>query len=348
MIYQNVNIECIAYEAPPEIITSATIEKRLAPVYQRLRLPEGRLELMSGIRERHLWALGTMPSDAATLAATKAFQQSGVNPNDIGALINCSVCRDCLEPATATIVHAALNLPPEAVAFDVSNACLGILNGIILGANMIELGQAEKVMLVSGENSRSLLESTINALLTDQTLTRQSIKPIFASLTIGSGAVAVILSHRRSSRTTHRLHGGASLSVTEFNHLCRGNADKGMADQQDTLMNTESEELMRRGVETAARTWELFKNTTGWRNDTIGCFCTHQVGSSHRKLLFETLKIDQSRDFSALQSWGNTGSVSCPLTVALAAESGQLKAGMRLAMLGIGSGINSTMLGVEW
>lgn len=349
MLYHNVNIECIAYETPPETVTSAAIEERLEPVYRRLKLPEGRLELMSGIRERRLWAPGTMPSDAAALAGAKALAQSGTAASEIGALINCSVCRDCLEPATATIVHAALNLPPEAAAFDLSNACLGVLTGIVTGANMIELGQAGKVLLVAGENSRSLLESTIQTMLNNHNLTRQSIKPYFASLTIGSGAVAVILSHRSLSRSGHRLHGGASLSATQFNHLCRGNADKGMVDlRQDTLMNTDSEELLIRGVETAGATWKVFERETGWSDADINCFCTHQVGSAHRKLLFETLKIDQSHDFPTLENWGNTGSVSCPLTVALAAENGALKSGMRLAMLGIGSGINSTMLGVEW
>ncbi len=348
MLYEHVNIDHIAYATPPETIKSSEIEARLGEVYRRLKLPEGRLELMTGIRERRLWAPGTMPSDAAAVAGQNVMNAAGLRPEDFDALINCSVCRDCLEPATATIVHARLKLPPQAPAFDISNACLGILTGIITAANMIELGQAQRVLLVSGENSRSLLESTLQAILRDQEITRQSIKPYFASLTIGSGAVAVIVSRRSPDRPGHRLLGGASLSATEYNHLCRGNSDKGMDDNHDTLMNTDSEELLLRGVETAKRTWDIFRRETGWGDDAIDCYCTHQVGSSHRRLLFETLEITQSKDFPTIENWGNTGSVSCPLTVALAAESGVLKPGSRLAMLGIGSGINCTMLGVEW
>ncbi len=347
MLYKQVNIECIAYETPPETMSSAAIEQQLKPVYDRLKLPEGRLELMTGIKSRYLWPRGAMPSAGAAAAGAKALKLAGVDKSSIGALINCSVCRDCLEPATATVVHAALGLPPSAPAFDISNACLGILTGIIAGANMIELGQAEKVLLVSGENSRSLLESTIQAMLNDPGLTRQSIKPYFASLTIGSGAVAVILT-RRTGDTGHRLHGGASLSVTEYNYLCRGNADKGMTDNQEVLMDTDSEELLHRGVETAKATWDLFRRETGWDGGSVDCFCTHQVGSAHRRLLFDSLEIDLDKDFPTIEQWGNTGSVSCPLTVALAAEQGILKPGARLAMLGIGSGINCTMLGVEW
>jgi 3-oxoacyl-[acyl-carrier-protein] synthase-3 len=40
--------------------------------------------------------------------------------------------------------------------------------------------------------------------------------------------------------------------------------------------------------------------------------------------------------------------VSCPITAAMAVENGRLSSGQKLAMLGIGSGINCTMLGVEW
>ena len=56
MNYENVYIESINYSIPDEIVTSDEIEARLEPLYTRLRLPEGRLELMTGIRERRFWA----------------------------------------------------------------------------------------------------------------------------------------------------------------------------------------------------------------------------------------------------------------------------------------------------
>jgi acyl-CoA:acyl-CoA alkyltransferase len=49
MQYHNVCLEAIAYTLPDEVVTSAEIEARLEPLYTRLRLPEGRLELMTGI-----------------------------------------------------------------------------------------------------------------------------------------------------------------------------------------------------------------------------------------------------------------------------------------------------------
>jgi 3-oxoacyl-[acyl-carrier-protein] synthase-3 len=348
MIYENVNINCISYTVPPEKITSDEIEERLYPLYERLKLPFGRLELMSGIKNRYFWQKGFRPSDGATAAAKIAIKKSGIDKNSIGALIMCSVCRDFLEPATATVVHNSLGLNENTIVYDISNACLGILTGIINAANMIELGQIEAALLVAGENSRPLVESTIKLLLNDKSLTRKSIKPYFASLTIGSGAVAVVLSAKSTGLQGHSLFAASSMAVTQYNDLCRGNSDKGINDEYDIMMMTDSEKLMQYGVEAASKNWNKFKQLTAWTNSTPDCFCTHQVGSAHKKLLFESLNLELKKDYPILESYGNSGSVSCPMTVACAEENAALKKGDKLAMLGIGSGINCTILGVEW
>ena len=48
------------------------------------------------------------------------------------------------------------------------------------------------------------------------------------------------------------------------------------------------------------------------------------------------------------RSSGNVGSVSAPITMALGIEQQALVPGQRAAILGIGSGINSLMLGIDW
>ena len=65
MRFQHTVIESLATALPADALTSADIERRLAPLYERLRLPEGRLELMTGIRERRVWPAGTWTPTAA-------------------------------------------------------------------------------------------------------------------------------------------------------------------------------------------------------------------------------------------------------------------------------------------
>lgn len=348
MKFTDVCIETVSNVLPPQVVTSADLEARLKPVYDRLRLPEGRLELMTGIRERRFWHPETLPSQAAAEAGSKALKQAGLSPEKLGLLAHCSVSRDFAEPATSTSVHRLMDLPGTVQNFDLSNACLGVLSGMVVAANMIQTGAIEAALLVTGENSLPLVESTIRSLLSDETLTRKTIKPYFASLTIGSAAAAVLLTHKSISKSGHRLLGGATHCNTRYNDLCQGDVTGGMSGDSHAVMETDSEELLKRGNEVASQTWQLFKEETGWDETTPDTICTHQVGAAHRKLLFETLSLDDKKNFSTFEFTGNCGSASLPATAALAEESGVIKPGRKVAWLGIGSGINCTMLAVEW
>jgi acyl-CoA:acyl-CoA alkyltransferase len=222
MLYKNVCVETIAYTLPDEIVTSAEIEALLEPLYSRLRLPEGRLELMTGINQRRFWSRGMLPSEKSVETAEKAIRMAALDKQHIGCLVHGSVCRDFLEPATACGVHHRLDLPKQCAVYDVSNACLGLLNGMVQVANMIELGQIRAGVVVGTESGRSLVESTIHHLNADTSLSRNDIKTAFASLTIGSGSAAVVLCDRELSRTGNRLLGGTMLSSSEHCELCQG------------------------------------------------------------------------------------------------------------------------------
>ena len=180
-------------ELPPEVWTSAEVERRLAPLYGRLRLPEGRLELMTGIRERRFWPAPIRPSEASAAAGRRALAAAGLGAGDIDLLIHCSVCRDRLEPATAAYVHGLLGLGPQAQILDISNACLGFANATVLAAGLVESGQIRRALVCAGEDGRPLVERTIRTLNEDVSLDRDGIKPFFANLTIGAGAAAAVV-----------------------------------------------------------------------------------------------------------------------------------------------------------
>jgi len=343
MKYSNVYLDAFGYQLPPHSVSSAEIEERLRPVYERLKLPAGRLELMSGIKNRRFWDTGTRPSDGAILAGRKAIANSESPASDIDCLIFTSVCRDMMEPASASFVHAGLGLKAGCLIFDISNACLGFLNGMIMMANMIELGQIKRGLVVSGETAEDLVESTITSLLNDQSLTRKSIKPSFASLTIGSGAVAVVISAGDGPKKAAKIAGGVFRTDTSNSELCQGGANG----SEGVLMATDSETLLQQGVATAHLAWQDFLTEIPWPLSSISHFFCHQVGSAHAKLLFETLGLDMVKNFQTLADLGNIGSVSAPITLAMAIEKGVYAKGERAAILGIGSGINCLMLGLE-
>jgi 3-oxoacyl-[acyl-carrier-protein] synthase-3 len=159
MRWKNVHVEAIAHVIPDEKVSSAELESRLSPMYSALHLAPGQLETLTGIRERRRWPKGTRMSQAAALAGRKALDASGVPAEELGAVIYAGVCRDDLEPATACAVAAELGTSPDALIFDVSNACLGMLNGMVEIANRIELGQMRAGLVVSAEGGPGILFS---------------------------------------------------------------------------------------------------------------------------------------------------------------------------------------------
>jgi len=345
MRFQNTRIAAMAHALAPDIVSSEELEERLAPIYDRYRLRVGRLELMSGIRERRFWPRGTRPSQAAMLAAEAAFKKANFDRKRIGCLIHASVCRDFLEPATASVVHHGLGLRADCLVFDLSNACLGVANGMAQVAGMIERGDIEAGIVVAGEDARPLVEETIQELLIENNQTKSNLKAAFASLTIGSGAAAVILERATDAASGQRLVGCSTLSATEHSALCQGDRSESGS---GLLMQTDSEALLLAGNELAGRTYKKFLSELEWSHRSIERVITHQVGVAHRRMLFETVGLDTRLDFPTVETLGNIGSVSLPLSFSMAQEADWIQTGQRVAMLGIGSGLNCMMLGLDW
>lgn len=347
MRYNNVYINSITYELPPVVVTSAELEQQLAPLYAQLHISPGQLQALTGIRERRWWHPHTPLSQGAARAGKKALLAAGITPDNIGAIAYTGVCRELFEPATACSVANELNISGEAMIYDISNACLGVMNGILDIANRIELGQISAGLVVSCESARELNETTIRRMLAqkDMAFFARSI----ATLTGGSGAVAVLLTDESlATADSHRLLGGATMAQPRHHKLCRWGLEEDGQDCFHQFMNTDAVAVMQNGVALGRDTWKLFLDTMNWQADDVDKVICHQVGSAHQSAILKELGISADKDFSTYQFLGNIGTVSLPITAAIAAERRVLQAGHKVAMLGIGSGLNCMMLGVQW
>jgi acyl-CoA:acyl-CoA alkyltransferase len=346
MIYQNVYIHAFGYELPPNVITSEDLERRLEPAYVKLRFQKGQLEAITGIRERRYWDPGFTMSQGAILAGKKALDASAISGQDIGMLIYGGVCRDNLEPATACAVAYGLGLAVDTLVYDVSNACLGILNGMVQVANAIELGQIKAGLVVSCESARQIVDTTIHRLLATPDM--ETFKKTVATLTGGSGSVAVLLSHGSLSKTGHRLKGGVAKNAVQHHGLCTWGPDTGIPSSMDQVMETDSVGVLQNGMTLGIETYGDFRkalNLAPKQPDKVIC---HQVGATHQRTILEALDLPVKKDFTTFRFLGNIGTVSLPITAAIAAERGFLLPGDMVAFLGIGSGLNCLMLGVDW
>lgn len=350
MNYSRVYLDAIGYELPPVVVTSQELEERIKPLYDALRLPSGQLEAITGIAERRWWDPGFPLSKGAVLAARKALAASNVKPRDLDVVIYAGVCREQFEPATACRVAADLGVGPQAAVYDVSNACLGVLNGIVDVANRVELGQAKAGLVVSCETAREINDITIERLRRATNI--DEFRSSLATLTGGSGAVAVLItdgSFRRPPR--RRLIGGVTQAAPQFHALCRWGMETFLpsaVNQFTQFARTDSIAVLKFGVDLGLKTWSAFQRKLGWMKDHVDKVICHQVGAGHRDAILKALGIPREKEFSTFEFLGNMGTVSLLLTAALAEERGFLKPGDRVGFLGIGSGLNCLMLGLEW
>ncbi len=346
MLYSKVYIDSFGYELPPNVVTSDDLEHRLEPLYESLHFQKGQLEAITGIRERRLWDPDFKMHSGAIMAGKKALKNSRISIDDIGMLIYGGVCRDNLEPATACAVADGLGLSPENQIYDVSNACLGILNGMVQVANAIELGQIRAGMVVSCESARQIMDTTIERLL--KTGSMEVFKKTIATLTGGSGAVAVILTDASLSAAGHRLLGGVARNAAAFHRLCVWGPDTGIPASGLHIMETDSVGVLRNGVALGVETFADFRRELSWSGDHPDKIICHQVGATHQQTILNALEIPATRDFTTFQYLGNIGTVSLPITAAIADEREFFQPHDFVGFLGIGSGLNCLMLGMQW
>ena len=346
MRYANVNIAAIGYELAPNVVTAEDIETRLAPLYKALHLKPGQLEQLTGIQESRYWDQDFKLSQGAILAGCKAIDKAGIDAGQIDMLVYGAVCRENLEPATACAVADGLGIGSKAQVYDISNACLGMLNGMVQVSNAIALGQIRAGLVVSCESCRQIVDSTIERMLTAGSM--DVFKHCVATMTGGSGAAAVLLTDGSIDHRGHRLLGGVIRNAVEHHRLCTWGPDTGIPSSAPHVMNTDSVGVLQNGVILGRETFRDLRRELGWREEQPDKVVCHQVGTAHQSAILGAIGLPPEKDFSTFRYLGNIGTVSIIVTAAIADERGFLQSGDQVAFLGIGSGLNCLMLGAEW
>ena len=337
-MFHNVSIASLAHIDAPLRLSSEEINERLRPLLDRLNIRVDVLGEIAGIHARRFWEEGVEVSDAAALAAEKALAELNVPREKIGLLVSTSVSREYLEPSTASIVAGKLGLPDTCQNFDVANACLAFLNGMDIASRMIECGEIDYALVVDGESANLAYEKTIERLLAPG-VTDEQFRQELATLTLGCGSVAMVLARRDLAPDAPQYKGGISRAATEWNTLCRGNLDR---------MVTDTRMLMVEGVKLASKTFQAARQALGWVVDELDEFVIHQVSQVHTNALVKAIGIDPAKVFTIFSEYGNIGPASVPIVLSKLKEMGRLKKGSRIALLGIGSGLNCSMAEVVW
>ena len=135
---------------------------------------------------------------------------------------------------------------------------------------------------------------------------------------------------------------------TQAGALVGKGIDLGMKHVMMPFMETHAGDVLKFGVDLGLKTWGSFLGKLGWAKERVDKIICHQVGAGHRDAVLKGFGIPEDKDFSTFPFLGNIGTVSLPITAAIAEEREFLKPGDRVGWLGIGSGLNCLMLGLEW
>ena len=338
MLFKNVSIAGLAHVDAPHTLTSQEINERLKPTLDRLGIRVDVLGDIAGIHARRMWDEDVQASDAATLAARKALDDAGIDVGRVGLLVNTSVSRDFLEPSTASIVSGNLGVGDECMTFDVANACLAFINGMDIASRMIERGEIDYALIVDGETANLAYEKTLERLGREDA-TEEQFRNELATLTLGSGAAAMVLARAELAPGAPRYKGGVTRAATEWNKLCRGNLDG---------MVTDTRMLLIEGIKLATKTFDAARQKLGWVAAELDEFVIHQVSKVQTAAFTKAIGIDPRKVMTIFGEHGNIGPASVPIVLSKLREMGRLKKGDRVALLGIGSGLNCTMAEVEW
>jgi 3-oxoacyl-[acyl-carrier-protein] synthase-3 len=244
------------------------------------------------------------------------------------------VTRKHLEPSVAVRIHHGLGLPSSAINFDIANACLGFVNGMALAGQLIDAGQIDYAVIIDGEDADEIQVNTIER-LGREGIKRKDFMSEFASLTLGSGAAAAVIGRADLHPEGHRMLGGITRAATQFNDLCVGSVDG---------MFTDAKALLKGGMELVVSAWKDAKRQWSWSK--MDRYIMHQVSSVHTNAIVKAADLDATRVPVTYPLLGNVGPASIPIT--LAQEASKLVRGNRVLLMGVGSGLNTSMMEIAW
>ena len=348
--FNNVVIESLVVNLPPIEVTSTELEDRLAQTYQRLGIPFGTLEKLSGVSSRHMWEPQVLPSQAGTQAVQKLFESSKIQKEEIGSLISCSVTRDFFEPAVASLIHDRLSLPEKSLSFDISNACIGFSDGIITTGNMIESGVLKAGIVVSAEATTRMIENSIKHLQTSNDIERDEFLKLLPTLTLGCGSVAFMLCHKDLAPEGHKIQYIISRTASQFSDLCVGNADYCMSQLEEfnPVMHTESSKLISSAAKLGGRCWQDMSEFSDWKKEDVDHVFCHQVGKQVNEAFYREMGLDFSKEYTIYKKYGNPVSAALPTALVLGAEEKPINKGEKVLLTAFGSGLNCRFIAIEW
>ena len=290
------------------------------------------LERSTGIAERRFAERTESYADIAANAARSAITNAGVNPLDIDTCIFCGIDNDYPEPSTAHEVQRAVGAS-NADCFDLSNACLGLLNGLSIADAYITAGAAEVILVCTGERPSDLSIDILRQL--KEGSSKEKFRRLMGAFTVGDAGGAFIVTKSGGGPRCQKMRFFTESSLL---NLCFYRRKNGHIE-----FEMEMEALGKAMIEGHHLLIDDTYSLLGWKPDQIGSMYCHQVGARPHRHMSTMAKVSIDSAPKTYDLYGNLTSA----TFAVNYDLNKPKTGDKFLFLGAGSGCSLTQMGFQ-
>lgn len=265
-----------------------------------------------GIYERRFADAQTCSSDLCFTAAQKLIIDNQLNRDEIDLLVFVSQTQDYRMPATSITLQHRLGLGNHCIAFDVNLGCSAFIYGMSVVYSMMQTGNIRKALILDGE-TRSKVYSPKD---------RRS-----AFIFGDAGVAALVERNEKFGETTLSLNSDGSradlimIKGGGYRHMSSAETLKERVVDEYGNIRSDEQGYMRGGdvfnfvIREIPRDIKKTMEEAGVTNDDIDYFCFHQANNFINAYIAKKMKLDLTKIPHTIEKYGNTSSVSVPLTI---------------------------------
>lgn len=330
IIKGNCQIAGIGAYFPKQIVTSQELMREIKSE-TNYGLSENWLNDVCGIDERRVANANETPSVLAIKAAEMALKNSGVNPLEIDAVIFCGISREWIEPSIAHKVQHELGCT-NAISFDVTSACHGFMNGILIADNLMQTSDATHVLVVTGETLTDMTFDYVKQLNNNEI----PFKHILGAFTLGDAGAAMVLTTKSNpDRGFQYFNFHTNAKYTELCHF--GLKPEGGYKGQ-MIMGKISSVMIRLHKALINQTYQ----TLNWQSSEIQHLICHQVGKKPHIRMANIANISLKKTPISYKKFGNITTATIPINL----YNTQPNKGDKVLIAGAGSGASISQSGL--
>lgn len=284
---------------------------RNTEIAARLGVTEQWLARRTGTDVRHVSGPGERLDQLAAAAARAALRDAGLDPAAVDAVLVATTSAEEMSPHAAPLVADALGI--RAAAIDVSNACVGFVAGLTMGAALIEASRATTVVVVGADCLYRYLDPD---------------DPRSAML-FGDGAGAVVLTAvDRPSQVGPTVHhsDGAEQALIRL-------------DREEHRIRMDGPAVFRHAVRMMTEVTDEILAAAGLDSDDVDLYVYHQANGRILDAVGHQLGLDPKKVVDVIARYANTSAASLPIALADAADDGRLRPGDTVLLAAFGAGL---------